>query len=155
MKSQLQCYLRMYDFLSDKDVLSLLKKARKLGLCHCTDQASFKESSLCFSCCCPLLQGHPSNIIVHLSLTLTLCSLVELPAPRQDDCFDGVLKFARVGRDPQRPGSKCFSIRKSGFRRSGDMQIRLDSIYAAAQAHRCAPKVFSQRTRKNHKKIFF
>ena len=81
MKSQLQCYLRMYDFLSDKDVLSLLKKARKLGLCHCTDQASFKESSLCFSCCCLLLQGHPS-IIVHLSLNLTLCFLVELPAPK-------------------------------------------------------------------------
>ena len=52
--------LPTHDFPSDKDVLSLLKKAWKLGLCHCTDQASFEESSHCFSCCCPLLQGHPS-----------------------------------------------------------------------------------------------
>ena len=67
-----------YDFPSDKVVLSLLKKARKLGLCHCTDQASFKESSLC---CCLLYFMDTLLIIVHLSLTLTLCSLVELPAP--------------------------------------------------------------------------
>ena len=41
--------LPTYDFPSDKDVLSILKKTWKLGLCHCTDQASFKESSFCFS----------------------------------------------------------------------------------------------------------
>ena len=32
-------------------VLKQKKKAWKLGLCHCTDQASIEEFSLCFSGC--------------------------------------------------------------------------------------------------------
>ena len=50
MKSQLQCYLRMIYPLIKMFFLSL-KKAWKLGLCHCADQASFKKSCLYFSYC--------------------------------------------------------------------------------------------------------
>ena len=89
MKSQIGTmllYLQpMYDFLSDsdEDVHSLFKKAWKLCLCHCTDQASFKESSLCFSCfvsftsrTTPSITSRTTpSIIVPLFLTLTLCFL--------------------------------------------------------------------------------
>ena len=74
------------------------------------------------------------------------------PVPRKDDCFRGVLKFARVGRDPQRPGSKCFSIRKPGFRRSGDMLMRLKLVTQYTQQLDCSHDVKIRRIRLLKKK---
>ena len=45
---------------------------------------------------CPLIQEHHSSVPLSLTLLLTLCSLVKMPAPRQEDYFGGNLKFVRV-----------------------------------------------------------
>ena len=71
--------LSMYDFLSDKDVLSLLKKLGSLVCATAQAKLPSKNPPFVFHVVVLYFKDTPLyyiHMIVHLSLTLTLCFLV-------------------------------------------------------------------------------
>ena len=123
---------------------------------------------LCYSL--PSLFMNTSLPSPHLAPVLPRCVACTPSRPRQEDQFGGSFEFARVGRDPQRLGSKCFlsaepgiptfeclscdSITRRSSRTRDSCQNMLGAPHVFSRRHMFSvPPNFSVAT--NRKKIFF